>query len=186
MKFLCPITVENRQLLGFSNTTESSILCFYEDGSVTFFTHDWQFDSSQKKWDILYTERNWPNPPPEKPHFENNINSFQKVLEEIRKLAIKIECDSFAKVFENSLSILNGSDDFPDTKYDLKLPSIPIENLHIYEAASLADVFGAMGSWNDSPPYMAHEKGLDAEYETLSDELLKNIRMAISYAINEW
>lgn len=56
----------------------------------------------------------------------------------------------------------------------------------MFEAASIADVFGAMGSWNDSPPYMAHKKGLDKEYETLSADLLRNIRLAILYAINEW
>ena len=56
----------------------------------------------------------------------------------------------------------------------------------MFAAASKADVFGAMGSWNDSPPYAAHEKGLDAEYDQLSAELLKNIRLAILYAVNEW
>jgi len=63
---------------------------------------------------------------------------------------------------------------------------IPEENLHLFEAASTADVFGAMGSWNDSPPYMAHERGLDNEYELLSSELLKQVRLAALYAINEW
>jgi len=43
-----------------------------------------------------------------------------------------------------------------------------------------------MGSWNDSPAYMAHEKGMDNEYESLSGELLKQIRLATLYAINEW
>ncbi len=43
-----------------------------------------------------------------------------------------------------------------------------------------------MGSWNDSPPYMAQEKGLEKEYETLSDQLLKQIRSAILYSVNEW
>jgi len=53
-----------------------------------------------------------------------------------------------------------------------------------FKAAITADVFGAMGSWNDSPPYMAHEKGLDKEYDLLSGELLKQIRLAILFAIN--
>ncbi len=43
-----------------------------------------------------------------------------------------------------------------------------------------------MSSWNDDPHVMAHEKGLTKEYDLLSDELLKNIRLAIMYAINEW
>jgi hypothetical protein len=51
-------------------------------------------------------------------------------------------------------------------------------------AADAADVFGAMGSWNDMPRGPAHEKGLDEEYESLSDELLKQVRLATLYAIN--
>ena len=66
------------------------------------------------------------------------------------------------------------------------LPEISEENLHLSEAASTADVLGVMGSWNDSPAYMAHEKGMDNEYESLSGELLKQIRLATLYAINEW
>lgn len=61
-----------------------------------------------------------------------------------------------------------GSSDFTDTTYLMSLPEIPEENLHLFEAASTADVFGAIGSWNDSAPYMAHEKGMDKEYECLS------------------
>ena len=68
----------------------------------------------------------------------------------------------------------------------MELLQLPSQNLKIFTAANRADVFGAMGSWNDSPPYMAHEKGLDKEYETLSSELLKNIRLAILYSVNEW
>lgn len=49
IKLLCPYSVKDRQFLGFSNTTESSILCFYKSGKVTYFTADWQFDSMQKK-----------------------------------------------------------------------------------------------------------------------------------------
>ena len=49
IKLLCPYSVKDRQFLGFSNTTESSILCFYKNGKVTYFTADWQFDSVQKK-----------------------------------------------------------------------------------------------------------------------------------------
>lgn len=186
VKFLCPVAVKDIGLLGFSNTTESSILCFYGNGSVTYFTPDWQFDSSQKLWNILYTEREWPNPPSEKPHFENNTSSFKKVLKEIGELAVRIECEEFAKIFESAGNILNGSGECPDLKYGLELPAIPMENIPLFEAASIADVFGAMGSWNDSPPCMAHEKGLDTEYKTLSGELLKNIRLALLYAVNEW
>lgn len=36
VKLLCPYSVKDRELLGFSNTTESSILCFHRNGKVTY------------------------------------------------------------------------------------------------------------------------------------------------------
>lgn len=186
VKLLCPYSVKDRNLLGFSNMTESSILCFHRNGKVTYFVADWQFDSVQKNWNILYSEHEWPNPPSKKPQFENNTDSFREVLLSIRELAIKIECENFAHIFSSAVNLLDGSNEYPDKKHGIELPQIPQQNLQMFEAASIADVFGAMGSWNDSPPYMAHKKGLDKEYETLSADLLKNIRLAILYAINEW
>lgn len=186
VKLLCPYSVKDRNLLGFSNMTESSILCFHRNGKVTYFVADWQFDSVQKNWNILYSEHEWSNPPSKKPQFENNTDSFREVLLSIRELAIKIECENFAHIFSSAVNLLDGSSEYPDKKYGLELPQIPQQNLQMFEAASIADVFGAMGSWNDSPPYMAYKKGLDKEYETLSADLLKNIRLAILYAINEW
>lgn len=184
--FLVPVVVKNRNILGFSNTTQSSLTCFYEGGKVTYFSAQWEFDSVQKMWNIFYTEHEWKDAPLGKPHFENNIDSFKSVLSEIKELAHKIDCDHFAVVFQKALDILLGSSNYTDTKCHMLFPKIPEENLLLFEAASAADVFGAMGSWNDSPPYMAHEKGMDKEYEFLSSELLKQVRLATLYAINEW
>ena len=61
---------------------------------------------------------------------------------------------------------------------------LPPEYAGRYAACSVADVFGAMGSWNDSPPYYAHEKGLDKEYDEYSGELLRQIRLNLLYTIN--
>ncbi len=186
IKLLAPVAVKDRSILGFSNTTLSSLVCFYEGGKVTYFSAQWEFDSDLKMWNILYTEQEWKDAPLEKPHFDNNIDGFKSVLSEIKELAYKIGCDDFAVIFQKAIDILLGSSDYTDIAYHMPLPEIPEENLHLFEAASTADVFGAMGSWNDSPPYMAHEKGLDKEYEFLSSELLKQVRLATLYAINEW
>jgi len=42
-----------------------------------------------------------------------------------------------------------------------------------------------MGSWNDSPLYYAHQKGLDKEYNELSNELLVQLRYHLMYVANE-
>ncbi len=186
IKMLTPITIGNRNILGFSNTTQSSIVCFFRDGKVSYFFPKWEFDSVEKLWNILYTEHEWTKPPLDMPKFKDNTKELMDVLEDIKELACQIECDSFAKLFQKAANTLIETVDYINAERNNPLPQIPDKNLRIFEAASIADVFGAMGSWNDSPPYMAHEKGLDREYETLSSELLKQVRLAILYAVNEW
>lgn len=181
IKLLCPVTVKDRNLLGFSNTTESSMVCFYEEGKLTYFTPYWQFDSAIGKWNILYSEHEWPNPPAGKPRFKDNSDSFRQILSDIRDFASRIENKIFADVFATAIGIIDGV----SNDSDLNLPSMPERNLRLFAAANLADVFGAMGSWNDEPAAMAQQKGLSKEYDRLSDELLRNVRLAILYAVNE-
>ena len=187
IKFLIPVSVEDRKILGFSNTSQASIVCFYKDNLVTYFVPQWEFDPVQKEWNILYTENLWKNAPSGKPEFTNNKDSFIDVLTKIEGLAVKIDCVGFAKIFANARNMLLGNEISVDQDNNVELPKeMPIENINLFKAANISDVFGAMGSWNDSPPYMAHEKGLSDEYDNLSQELLKNVRLAILYAINEW
>ena len=139
IKLLLPYEVKDRSRLGFSNQSGSMILCFYQDGQVTFFRPYWEFSDKARMWTIYYTE-----------------------------------------------NVLEKKDEGPDRGYGLVLPQLPEEQLRIFEAVSQADVFGAMGSWNDEPPYMAQQKGLGDEYDRISQELLKNNRLALLYAVNEW
>ena len=100
----------------------------------------------------------------------------------IENLEIKIECDNFAKVFHSARNFLLD----PESGKGLVDPQIPLQHLSIFRAASAADVFGGMGSWNDEPGWLAQDKGLGQVYDELSDQLLRNIRSAILFAINEW
>ncbi len=186
IKFLCPVSVKDRHILGFSNTSGSSILCFSKNNLVTYFTARWEFDSAEKKWNILYTENEWVNPPSGRPRFKNNKKSFKKILTDIGDLALKIGADNFAGIFAKAKNILDGYEKYPYERIGYEPLQLPAENLKLFEAASIADVFGAMGSWNDVPPCMAEEKGLGKEYEAFSAELLKNLRLAALYAVNEW
>jgi len=186
VKLLCPVSVKDKGVLGFSNTTQSSILCFYEDGKVTYFVPIWEFDTKLSGWNIMYTEYEWDNPPTGKPEYKNNTEEFRDILLRIEELAIRIECENFAKVFRYAIQCLDGEIEGHDAEYGLEFPQLPPENLKIFEAASTADVFGGMGSWNDEPGAMAGLKKLGKEYDDLSEELLRNVRLAILYSVNEW
>ena len=182
LQLFCPISVEDRGILGFSNTTQSSILCFYKDGKTSYFLPNWDVASPGKGWDVTYTEYEWEGSSQDLPHYENNIEEFKDILARIENLASKIECDNFAKVFHSARNFLLD----PESGKGLAEPQIPPQHLSIFRAASAADVFGAMGSWNDEPGWLAQNKGLGQVYDELSDQLLRNIRSAILFAINEW
>ncbi len=190
MMLFCPTTAENRERLGFANMTESSIVCFFEDGAASFFVGEHRFDPGSNLWETVYTEREY-TAPPTKPRFGDNTESFRHALAEIRDLARRLGGDTgsfrfFEKTFESAADILDGGGDCPQQKDGFPRPILPERNLRIFEAACQADVFGAMGSWNDNPAYMAHEMKVAEEYTRISDELLKNIREALLYAVNEW
>lgn len=183
IKLIVPTEVGDRNLLGFANAYCGFILCWFKNGEITAFIPKWEFDQERKVWNILYTEQ-LELIPFVKPYCDDNTDAFREVLIEIEGLAERIDCGGFAKIFERARNILDGEAPFGSDK--LPAPKIPQKYLPMFYAADAADVFGAMGSWNDSPPYMAHEKGLDKEYEELSARLLKNIRLAVLYAVNEW
>lgn len=52
---------------------------------------------------------------------------------------------------------------------------MPKKNLALFAAASLADIFGGMDSWNDDAAGMAQYKKRGKEYEELSNELFTQI-----------
>lgn len=189
IKLLIPTEAGDAALLGFSNTTESSLACFYKE-KVTYFVPRWEFDSEQEHWDVLYKEWEWKNPPSGRPRFENNSESFKDVLIKIKKLALRIgDCEGFADIFQNAFDVIEGSSGhmaYTPEAYNLPVDVMPEANLRLFEAASIADVFATSGSWTDSPPYLASLKGLGGEYDSLTGELLKQLRLAILFAINEW
>lgn len=182
IKLIVPSTVENRYLLGFSNYSNGSIVCFWRNGLVTYFSPTWEFDKNSKGWNIVYKEFIWEDAPEGKPSFTDHSEEFSQVLLSIEKLAIDIEFKNFADIFHRAYIAINDCSFIEESH----IPTyIPDEFKGIYYAITTADVFGAMGSWNDSPPYYAHEKGLTKEYDALSSELLKQLRINLMYIVNE-
>lgn len=181
IRMLLPLTAKNRERSGFINTNGGCILCFFDSGEVTYFTSEWRFNKEKRSWNIEFTEYEWENPPQEKPRFSDNTAEFTSALSDIAELAEKIDEKFWADIFREALGILNGSRECENTD----LPNLPERNLRLYCAAAKSDVFGAMGSWNDSPPYSAKEKGLADEYRRFSDELFIQIRKALLFAVNE-
>ncbi len=101
---------------------------------------------------------------------------------DIAAFAEKIGFPYFSDVFHKAYE---GLYDFTKIEEHHVAEHIPNEFKGIYYAVGTADVFGAMGSWNDSPIYFAEQKGLGKEYNELSDELLKQLRYHLMYVTNQ-
>lgn len=186
IKMMIPVKVKNRQILGFANTNRASMVTFLKNGEVRYWVAQWEFDSKIKMWNISYAEAEWKEAPACRPEYVDNTKEFLDVLLRISKFADTIEEGYFAEVFRDASAILKCEKELSVNENLAVRPPLPKSHKSLFDAASKADVFGAMGSWNDSPPYMAHQKGLSDEYDALSDELLTQIRLAILYAVNEW
>lgn len=170
--------------MGFSGMNVNGIVCRFEDFDG-IFTPDWKYDRDKKAWRVKYVERLWRGMPRDALNARDNSAEFGNVLVQIRDFASKIGCENFAQTFDNALKILRGEVPVGEY-YAVSFAALPRPSLRAFAAAGIADVFGAMGSWNDEPPSMAQEMGLGGEYDRLSDELLAQKNLAILFAINGW
>lgn len=183
IKFVLPSNRENKHLLGFANTSQCVIVCFWKNGNTSCFCPTWEFDREKEGWKINYSEQHKKKKAIiQNLHFSNQTDEFKEILLDIRKFAAEIEQPYYVDVFHNAYVALCDSATTEDDNIPEQLPN---DFKPIYYAVDKADVFGAMGSWNDSPPYYAHQKGLDKEYNELSDRLLVSLRYNLMYVANE-
>lgn len=176
------VSSEERSLQGFSNVSYKSILCIYKD-KMSYLVPHWSFKEDKKGWDIVYKEFSL-NGMPEIQKFSNNTLEFKDILTRISKFADEIECENFGDCFRKGLKALNEPEKIEQNI--LNAPLMPKLNLALFNAASAADVFGGMGSWNDDAACWAKRKKRDKEYDELSAELFTQMHKATLFAINEW
>ena len=176
------VSSEERSLQGFSNVSYKSILCIYKN-KMSYLVPHWSFEEDKKGWDIVYKEFSL-NGMPEIQKFSDNTLEFKDILTRISKFADEIECENFGDCFRKGLKALNEPEKIEQNI--LNAPLMPKLNLALFNAASTADVFGGMGSWNDDAAGWAKRKKRDKEYDELSAELFTQMHKATLFAINEW
>ncbi len=180
---MLPYKVKDRRTLGFVNASGCALFVRRTHGAVCCFAPLWEFDKENRCWNITFRENVMDKAPEAVPKFADNSADFKKVLVEIKELASKLGFSMFEECFGEAIRVLDGGD-IPTEVNGAMLPSLPEDRLRIYLACVVSDVFGGMGSWNDSPANTAVEKGLVKEYDQLSSALLAHNRIAMMYAVN--
>lgn len=200
IKILAPTGIKDRRVLGFINTSQNIMLCFYPNDEIHMWMPRWILDKSRKGWRIMFQESIWKNHPAGKPTYKDNTAEFTDILERIGAFARELGFENWGNVFDRSIEMLKGEFDYE--AYDEKVREefkknghpvpvrkhleLPGHNRDIFEAASNADVFAGAGSWNDGPAGKAISSGREKEYNELSDRLFSQIAVAIMYSVNQW
>lgn len=182
IKFFVPDSTDSILFRAFANTSGGVIVCFWKNGKSSAFVPTWNFDERSKSWNVVYTEQRNVKLQKDGVIFTNKTEEFKSVLLEISAFADKIGFPYYSGVFNKAYGVLCGfcaAEDCGVPEY------VPDEFKGIYYAVSNADVFGAMGSWTDSPSYCAEAMGLLQEYNSISSRLLKQLNYSLMYVVNQ-
>lgn len=131
----------------------------------------WKYDDVAKSWHIHYLEMLW-QPAAELYDYYDNRLALVDTLTQLAALASTIGEPNFARIFQGALQILRQENSGAAGREAL------------VKAADKAWVFGGMGSWNDSAPWYAEQKGLGDEYHRLTDALYQHLQIALMFAAN--
>lgn len=182
------ISVANNdpRMAGFANGEAEGLVTAYGKGAVTYWKPSWSYNQEAHAWDICYKEILWENMRIEYLEQEDDpTDDFKEALKKIETFADEIGFDHYARDFREAYEILCGIKpaDYPKWMERDRHLFNP-ETARLVLAVEKADVFGGMGSWNDSPPYYAHDRGRDEEYDQVTYELYVQSRRAAMYAVN--
>ena len=139
-------------------------------------------DHGEPSWRITYTRREVSNHGP----FFDDVPAagaeLRGALDEIIDFAVAGEApDWTVKSFESARAALDGDDGSPAPEGLMGAYVRSDEARRLLDAAAKADLFGAMGSWNDG---MYTGNGDREEYERVSNRLYLAIDRAIVAAVN--
>ncbi len=131
------------------------------------------FNYNGEKWDVVYymIDRSNKQYKPVKRNLKEEYIKLINCYESLEEFALLIEQKYWAEFFEKGKRNLL---DIPDLERN-EINKV-IQNIKW--------PFGGMGSWNDSPPYSAHEKGLDEDFKVKSNMLYNQLHVVIEAILN--
>lgn len=176
-----PQTGEEYHLYGFSNYGHVAMICRYKNGDAAAFVPKWCSPMQGGQPILRFTENHMVPYDIPKIIYDDNTDRFASVLEEITAFAQEIGFSWFAERYREARDILSGQKPCDPT---LSLPFMSEKGRRLVSAANVADLFGGMGSWNDSPPCYAQKAGRESDYDRLSQALFDELRAAVLYAVN--
>ncbi len=177
---------KERESSGFAGGGRGWILVARFGGFDEHWSAHWQLGqrAPATRWDIAYRCRRTTSTAIDPNRYDLNESQcrLEQALTDIGQLAHEIGEEHWkVNFFDAALDLLKGS-----TSFKRDLPENYSEQAQrVFAAVYRCWVFGGMGSWNDVPPYSAHEHGKSAEFDTYSDALHSAMQDALEAAVND-
>lgn len=175
-----------RESSGFVGGGRRWVLVARFDEFDEYWSAHWQLGqrAPATRWDIAYRCRRTTSTAihPNRYDLNESQRRLEQTLKDIGQLAHEIGEEHWkTNFFDAALDLLKGS-----TSFKRDLPENYSEQAQrVFAAVYRCWVFGGMGSWNDVPPYSAHEHGKSAEFDAYSDALYNAMQDALEAAVND-
>ncbi|WP_053957618.1 hypothetical protein [Inediibacterium massiliense] len=166
------VNADDRNLSAFANGVSGQfMICIYNG-----YYEVWRnvFEYNEKNWDVQYHMIQKINEKFILEDVDHNeaIDNLIECYLRIGNFALEIKEEHWSKFFYSGKEHLERMKN--DEEFD-------IEQLLV----NIKWPFGGMGSWNDSPPYSAHQLGREDEFKLVSDKLYKAIHTAVEATLNK-
>lgn len=183
-KIIVPNMKDDYQNKAFNNGESLVIVLMHED-KYELMKVDSTLENDRWRYRFIKTDE----VKPFEIKMEPKLEEFKKVLADIGDFSVEIKCSGWKKDFMEASDIIDGSIDIDEKKYKWLVNMydyLPDKFRRILVGSSAADVFGGMGSWNDSPAWCAGETPeLYGRYQDISAELSYYIYYHYMYVANE-
>lgn len=160
--------------------------CLY-DGRSELWSRYWNSSlvDGAYRWDVIYRELQTGlyRDAPDKYDLPTRFTQLRSLAGTLASLSDALKCGEwksrFGGLFEtmdyfHRRKLLEGS----------QLPGVYSEEARmLFSAACQAWVFGGIGSWNDGPPGLAAQAGMENTYMDLTNELYKSILFCLKSAV---
>ncbi len=189
MMVSAPVAGSEWQTSGFAGGGAPSAIATLGTDRPLLWRPEWKVERrrSQSRWRVIYTGYEY-TPAMQAGHqfiaMSDMFVQLGKALWQIGQLAEEIG-EGFWKqnFFDPAIEMLD--DRTPSRKFAFELPPVYTDDSwRLLNAIYKSWVFGGMGSWNDVPPYSAHENGKSEEYDRCSGELYAALLQGARTAVN--
>lgn len=175
------------------NCAGISLVCFYENKTVTEYVPEWSFHEGEAGWwNVLYRERVCEDPEAAKRRYSDNTAELREVLSLMAEYCAEGGHEEYSREFMKGVLELDcrpvqwyESDDDDDGAPEIRMPVLPEKLMRLYSAAARTPWAAARGDLFGELTAQAERRGNAAELSALTERLTEQQRLAMLYAVNE-